>query len=237
MALFKRPTSAEREALARANEDNRTRRERVAAIETALATARNGLWTAKATLKAATAAIQAAKANAAQHLVSVASGQSEVPPITIKAARAALIDAQDDLEVAEATIAALEAELCDATNALNGSGSRTVFATLDLLRASPEIPALLEEVARLQIELANKGQALLWAADKKLIAGVVGGMMPNGEWRPPSKARAVLDMLLSPPLMWKGLIDPGHGAAEWEAVLTALQSDASAPLPVIQPFA
>jgi DNA repair exonuclease SbcCD ATPase subunit len=105
--------SPQREALAQAIERLRDATAQRAALATALQSAEAEVRRANAAVAAGEAGVEEAKAATSAHMVSVASGTAGDPPRTIRQARNALQDAEDQREAARAArdqLKALQAE-------------------------------------------------------------------------------------------------------------------------------
>jgi chromosome segregation ATPase len=96
-------------------------------------------WAATSAVDAANAALEEAKAADAD---SIAQGRTTG---TTKLARANLTDAEDHLAACESAVAMLKEQAADLTNRLDVADSRVNSAVTKVLRASPEVPALIEQ--------------------------------------------------------------------------------------------
>jgi hypothetical protein len=224
------PLSPDRAALAAAIDAWRTAQDEVAAITRAVDVARTAHSDARTKLDEAEAAVDAAKTAMADHLTDTAMGTHNAPPRTIKQSRTALIDAEDDADVAKAALDALKARLDTAQQHLANCTIDREQALRAMLKASPEVAALLAEVEKLQTELVSKGAALsfLWK-NHALSLGMPGLASYQGD----TAADLALMRLRSPPSSWHALhndIVPAR-EAPYRAWLSALLTDASAPLP------
>ena len=226
------PLSAERVALAEAiaaHVDHQTQR---AATSAAISTASDAIWDARRRVDAAPELMERAKANVAQHLVDTARGVAGAPPQTIRDARNAVTDAEDDLDAAKASRDALQAEMERLDGKAYFRKAAVEKAARAVLHAEAEATAcaLAAELHRMQQAMVALGDTVEWLAG----AGAFTVVEQHGGsyGRPDDEAvRMTLNRLHSPPSSWKGLAQP-EAAVRWAAALAALQVDATAPLPV-----
>jgi hypothetical protein len=193
--------------------------------------ANTGLWSAWSD---ATAAVQSAKdgvdqaaALATSYLIAKAVGDAGAAPVTVKAARQALTDAEDALEAARNARDGLTQQVEDATRDLALARRRVSDAALQVLREAPGLDHLVAEVTRLQRELADKGAALAWLIGK-------GGVSVQDVQAKRSPAALAHDRYWVPPSSWKALLQGQPGPQPWMAALAALEQDATAPLPGVK---
>jgi hypothetical protein len=175
---------------------------------------------AKDAVKAAAAAVEAAKADAAAQLAGLGSD----PPLSVKAARAALQDAEDVLEASiegGATLVVTEKEAGDelayADTALEDRLRAVVSAEVDATR-------LLAEAKAAQADLINKRVRLRHLFNNDLIAE--------------SETAAVRTFLLFETALptGRGQVEYGNfdnhpAATTWKEAIAALRTDADAKLP------
>ncbi len=221
------PLSPERVALAAAIIERNEFRGRLAATQAAYAAAGEAVRAADAKHRAAEAAVEPARAAATAHAIDVAAGRAAgAPPVAIRAARDAVVDAADELASAIAAHAALESELTDLTRNKDYPERRVADRAGAVLAASPQVAALVERLESLQREVFDCSRALLflWGANAIPIGGQVGGFKERSA---AERARGRIDMLQS---NWHDLAaDPTiPGAKPWQAVLAALMDDATA---------
>ena len=136
------PRTPERAELAAAQERHADAVRQLAANESAQQTTTEAIYAARDTVKAATAAIEEAKANAATHLTAVAMGNAGPAPTSVKAARVALQDAEDALEAALAARAELEQQHKDAEHEIEYAGMALGNAVANVVRDAPELRKL-----------------------------------------------------------------------------------------------
>lgn len=152
-------------------------------------------------------------------------------PRTIRQARAALIDAEDEATAATAAVRALEARQADAKAAAGFASDRVTQAAVRLLRGAPEVAAAVAEAERLVRDLLRAGSALLWLERQgvlsrrpeapefnllRRVGGALGGLYTTAS------------VMVGPDLRSDPDLD---GAAPWQACVAALMEDATAPLP------
>jgi hypothetical protein len=100
-----------------------------------------------------------------------------------------------------------------------------------VLRQSPQIAALVAEVEELQHTLVDKGDALQWLAGNKLVP-MEGQTDDRGVLHPPPVTQTITRLAVKPSLWFELQSIAGRqGVAAWEAALSALMTDADAPLP------
>lgn len=102
--------SPERTALAAAIERHSTAEQRFAAVNQALEGSASAISVANRGVRDAEAAIEQAKADAADHLAATMMGTAGAAPVSVKQARANLLDAEDKRDAAQAARGALEQE-------------------------------------------------------------------------------------------------------------------------------
>jgi hypothetical protein len=221
----------ERAALAAAIETWKARSAEIAAAQAAV-TAADAVWRAsRQTRVDAAAAIEPAKAATAEHAIAAAMGIAGEAPITIKAARAALTEAEDNEESAKAALDALTSRLAEITRYSFAEGNVKAAAAA-VIAAAPETAALVAKVERLQRELVAAGDALLWLSGAGALNTARIEVTPYRTELPP--AAIVATRLQSPPASWTDPlkeIPPGAGRGPWLAAMAALQTDAAAGLP------
>jgi hypothetical protein len=157
-------------------------------------------------VEAAGAAVEQAKVDAAQHLTASAMGTAGAAPVSVKAARTAAQDAQDDLDAALAARAALEKQRGPAENAVSLAEYTLNIAVRNVIRGDSTVVALVARFTALHRQFASLCAPLQYLDS--------ANMLPEDlkAWR-------------REPTM------PGDSAAPWKAAVAALASDADAPLP------
>ena len=199
-------------------------------------------WTAytevSSVVTAAEEALQRAQEASAAYRVASAIGDAAAAPMTITAARAALVDAQDELATAGAAQNNLAGRIAAATTACAAADATVRAAAMAVLRESPAVSSLLDDVLRLQVEAIYKGRGLSWL--------ISSGVLPGGDAPFPIQAThehyalvktsRFMDALPVNTLPGRG---PGDyspmsdhpGALVWHDALAALEQDATAPIP------
>jgi hypothetical protein len=222
------PPSPERQALASAIEARNARHQALAAMSAAVSAADKAWRRARDARAAAASAVERAKSDAADFGIATAQGDTCVAPLSIKAARTALVDAEDEEASARAALDALDSRAKQSplrdTTWLAEENVRKAAAAV--LATAPGIAPLLAEVERLQRELADKGAALLFLASNHALDLADIDLGFSGE---PSPARVVVNRLQWPMATWEGLT--ATSAEPWKAALAALKNDATADLP------
>jgi DNA repair ATPase RecN len=208
------PRTPEREALGAAIE----RRNNAVRSRDATAKALSDMQTrrvdAQATVDKAKAAVETAKTDAAAHLTATALGQAVDAPMMIKAARAALLEAEDAFETIQSTIATLEANIKAWNEDLHWAKEKLARALKDVVKSEPEIRRLVEKFKALKREIEQRRLDLAWLWRQ--------GVIPD-DLRNYDAIRSVtmpLDDELS------------DGTAPWKAALDELAVNSGAPLPV-----
>ena len=230
------PLSPERVALSDAIAAHVDLQARRAAASTAIQTADEAIWDARRRLDAAPELVERAKANVAQHLADVARGVGGIPPQTIREARNAVTDAEDDLDAAKAARDALRAqmeELDGRAYHVKGAVERAARAVMGS-EAAETARAMAADLVRLQHAVYATGHALEWLVGtaKALPVGETpGGMFGRAV---DDTVRHALVHMHEAPNRWN-LFTPSmaDGSAPWQAALAALQVDATAPLPPV----
>ena len=232
------PPTPERAALADAIAAHVDLQAQRAATSVATQTASETIWDARRRVDAAPELVERAKANVAQHLADVARGTAGMPPQTIREARNAVTDAQDDLDVAEASRDALRAEM----ERLDGQAyfikDAVEKAALAVIAAemADATRTLAADLVRLQGEMYATGQVLVWLT--RTAKALPVGETPGGTFGrvADDTIRHAINRLQTPPAQWDGHMPAtamGDAAEPWRAALAALQADATAPLPVV----
>ncbi len=231
------PLSPERSALAdaiAAHVDLQAQRTGTAA---AIGVAGEAIWDARRRLDAAPELVERAKANVAQHLADVARGVAGMPPQTIREARNAVQDAQDDLDAAEASRDALRAAMERLDKQAYFVLDAVKKAALAVIGAEATATAqmLSAHLVQLQRDMLVTGRALEWLVGtaKALPVGETPGSM-FGKAVDDATRYAII-RLNSHPDDWNSLkpLMAGDGAEPWRTAFAALQADATAPLPVV----
>lgn len=229
---MKKPLSPERMALAEAIHEVKRVIEEQRATEAALVTARAARSNAAALQAEAEQAVANAKNETVAHLVASASGTAGPAPVTIRQTRQNLIEAEDQVEISRNVVKALEERIRALAGTLNYKREEVRNRATEVLQASASVEALVSEVDRLQRELADKGKALMWMAEQR--------MLPSSMFEKPgpmltvtAPTRMALARLYAPPSTWHELLNDRTlpGAKPWVAVVEALMVDPSAPLP------
>jgi hypothetical protein len=227
------PTNAAREELERAVKEaaaaTAVRNSAIAAEEPA----REAVYAAELALKVAQDALAAAKAEAAGNAADALLGNVVALPANLKQARAAVMEAEDNLEFAVAARDALNARRFNTDGGASGTSFKLDRAVDEFIRAEAAHVAqkLAADVVKLQSELAEKGEQLRWLANIGALpvfkeVGSMHGMVVDDEVR---MAIFRLDM---PPSHWGDLHQLSAGAVQaWKDWRVALRTDASAELP------
>jgi len=222
----------ERQELAKAIEELRQRSAEMAAVEKAIATASERVFSLAAAVDTATEDVDKAKADTVTHLVDHAMGGTAVAPRTIRQARNALQEAEDELAAARTARGELERRKADLLFPVSLATGRVDDAITAVLQAAPETAAAVAELAELVRRLATLGPLVTWlsaarvfAADapetllaKRLPDALDGVFFRESSVAPPDPRR-----------------DPAIDARPaWQAAVAALRSDAAAPLPAVR---
>ena len=226
--------SPERQALAEAIKAKHADDERLAALRKAHQDAERRLFRQRDAVEAATAALAKSKQDQAAHLVAQASGRSEPAPVTIRAARVALTDAEDEVTACEAARATLKEQLDDAAQRPDSAATRVRRAALDVIRVegAAAAHALVADVERLQGELIRRGAALEWLATEPQTFELSERIGIDYREVVDLRIRATLDRVRRLPRVWSDLgPDQTAGRQAWVDALAALEADASAALP------
>lgn len=217
-----------RVALADRIEAARSANARSAAVASAHQTADAAVHRARRALETAASALEKSKADAGTFLADVALGTAGERPTTIRDARNALQDAEDELTSALAARDALNAQMAQGEGSpeLNRALLKDAAIAVLTSEAATTANALVAEVHALQRQLAERGAALAWLANETGIfaRGTFGGIVDP-------QAATAMARLSSPPTAWMGLSGEQHaGRDKWETALARLMSDAGAQL-------
>jgi hypothetical protein len=109
-------------------------------------------------VEAASEAVEAAKANAAAYMAAKIGGTAGEPPTSVKDARAALQEAEDNLETQKAIEASLKAKLEAEQEALHFAKVRVNRKVQAVVGADPSLRRLLVEYEDLRRVLAQRAQ-------------------------------------------------------------------------------
>ena len=198
--------SPEREALAEAIARHNELTRRLTAIDAASTTAWTAHKAATAAVAAATAGVEKAKSDAGRHLTAVALGEAGEAPVTVKAARLAVQDAQDALDAAQSAREALAGQRKEIENLLVVSRLRLDTSVAAVIAADPATHALIGRFKEQLRDLTDMRRALEFIEAK---------LPPDlRSWRSAEP--------------WPELA----GDAPWREALAALLQDADAPLPI-----
>ena len=232
LALIRKQSgrSPEREALAAAIADHASHlKGRDAAIR-AEASADGAVYAARRAVNAAETGIEAAVAAAARHVHDQALGIAGDAPVTVRAARERLVDAEDALAAATGAHEALRADLARFDASLTGIRLKAAVTAVLQREGAVAARAVADHVARLECELVAAGQALEFLIGAK--AYPVSDEIGHKFGKPADPAiRSAQMRLTSPPLSWRDLLGKQDGAHQWRAALAALETNAGALLP------
>ena len=199
------PRTPEREALAEAIARRDTATKQLARIQTAHERASNTIYDLKDSVDKAIATLDEAKAGEGSYLAAVALGDADAALSPVKAAAAAVEEANDQLGRCRATRDALEAEVKSAERELMWADMALDKCVGDVVRADPAIRKLATEYAAAQRRAVDLQRAM----------------------------EAVQSYLPDDLQFWHGSIPVAElvAVAAWRAVLKELRTDADAPLP------
>jgi chromosome segregation ATPase len=202
--------SPERQALAAAIAVHAQLSVEIEAIEDAHEGATQTVYAARHAVEGAEKAIEEAKTNAADFLTNTLLGTGGTAPLTIKQARAALQDAEDELAAALAAREALRKKL-EAVKARPGFAENKIKeCALAVIATEAPIAEIVARREKAYREFVDAENVLQWFQVKDL----ADSPTVHQPWEP----KPTLEIL---------------GAGPWDAVLEALQTDADAPLPVV----
>jgi hypothetical protein len=224
--------SPERAALAHAIAAAADADARKGALAQAAQAANSDVMRAIGLAEAAEAALAEAQGNTIRHVVDKALGTAGAAPVTIREARAAVIEAQDHLEECRGIRAALKAEM-DADNT-GLSALRVNDAAKAVIRSEmrERAVALAGRVAEMQRQLVAAGSGLEWLSR--------AGVFPERNGAPAADdiRYTVSRMELAPrgwaigTLRYPESFAMPTGALAWQAAFEALRHDPNAQLPV-----
>ena len=145
------------------------------------------------------------------------------PAVSLRAARDLLTDATDALAAGRAAVERLRGELNAPVASLQWAEQSVVRAAAAVIVASPEYAELIEHGLRLRSELTDVAVALSVLRER----GVLEGTNEVGKR---SAGQDLLASMSAPPLSWRQDVGALPLAHAWEATLTALLTDADAPV-------
>lgn len=217
----------ERATLAAKIAERQAERQAHARMTAAQMAAEERVWAARAALTAAADGLARAKAEAAQHEVDLVVGTAGEPPVSIKAARAAQLDAEDTLEAAIAARDTLATRLREAGNQSDKLAPVVKDAAVAVLKTAPALDGLVEDLDRLQRELFDKTRVFQWLAQQGLIRTE---RIATGPFTFDTPLAGYVHLRATRQMdEWQGLEAPG--VQRWHDALAALQSDPTAALP------
>lgn len=199
-----------REALAKAIVKRNEAAARVEAIESARRTAQQNVFVAQTALEDAQQNVETAKANAAKHLTDTALGKTTAAPLSIRAARNIVQDAEDQLDAAVAARAALSddnPEIKSAQSSLDIAELHVSEAIRAVVASDPVTAKMLHRARKVQRELAEYSEVLY-------CLGSTRGGLPNDEYF--TREPAFHDLTLM---------------KRWDAAMKAMQNDPDVRLP------
>jgi hypothetical protein len=215
-----KPTlSPERERLAELIAANTAADDRRAALAAATAAASDAVSSARAELHAATAGLDRARADMVEHSIA---GAGSGAPMTIRAARDRVTDAEDALVVAVGVSDSLAAQLADVGNPEWAKdrlrdGAFAVIAT----EAKPQAIVAATELRQ---QLAGRLAELEWLH--------LNGLLRRNTFGVPSDSSVSAGLVLLQSAAWADQAAAmAAGRDRWDAALAALMRDPSAPLP------
>jgi hypothetical protein len=197
-------------------------------LSNAQGAADESVWAARAAVEAATEVLTKAKAGVGQHAVDALAGLTSEPSMSVKAARTALVDAEDALEGANAAREALKTRTAVAGAECVLLKEKVEAAALAVIKAEPGLEAIVEELDRLQREVLDKSEAFRWLVEKRMISTTD---IKTGDYSI-DRPLAIFVKLRTERLQneWKKDIQV-PGALPWQQYLAALQVDANATMP------
>jgi hypothetical protein len=226
--------SPERAALARAVMDADTAQVVRNSAIAAEAPARDAVWAAEQALRDAQEALATAKADAAGQVADALVGNVVTLPVSLKQARAAVMEAEDHLEFAIAARDALNARRYDRDGAVQKAGWRLDEAVDAVIRAEARDRAksLAADLVRLHRETAAKADELMY-----LIKFGAIPLVENGPLKGQAADDAVREALnrMDPNIRddgWGVLLSRPSPSDAWIDARAALKTNASAELPI-----
>jgi len=117
---------------------------------------------ARTALEDAQTALERAHQDAASRLVAASLGDAQASVLTVRDARAAVQQAEDDIAAAVTARATIRERVAPAAKAVDGARWHVETGVRDVIRAETNIDALLSEIDALQHRLADKGRLLEW---------------------------------------------------------------------------
>jgi hypothetical protein len=209
-----------------------------AATAASMQIASENVWAARTRLDAAPELLEQAKVNTANYLAGIPRGETRTPPQTIREARDAAVDAQDDLDAAKVAKDALNErmERLDLqAYKLKDAMEKAAFAVIGA-EAADRARAMAADLMRLQQEMYSTGQALAWLTATAKVLPVIEQHGGNFGKVADDAIRRAIGRLEIRPAEWDTHNRPqtlGDASAPWRAALAALQADPAAPLPVV----
>jgi len=226
--------SPERQALADAIIGSRQIETRLTTAAADKASAFTAKVDAQGRLEAAQAAFEQAKLDTGLYLLAVASGNAGAPPPTIREAREAITDAQDQLDAAagiyEAATAEHEAVAAAASNHFVVERLRDLAMNVIRAEGRAAADAVAAQVRQAYDDLLLHGSTLEWLAGARMFAVVTDVGSLHGRPADETLRRAL--QAVTNVRAGNAYTRYPDGSAPWGAALAALLTDADAPLPL-----
>jgi hypothetical protein len=201
------PRTPERVAVAAAIDRHNKAVREVEAANSAFEAVRWGRVNGEEAVERAAAAVEEAKANAAQYLTDIALGTAGTAPLSIKDARAAHQAAIDDYEAAVAARIAVEKHRQGAALTLSLARLHLDECIRAVVKAEPAVRDAIAVYIRIKSDLANRWRTIAWLEK---------------------------NMMVPPDLKNRGaninLVPSDQNGAEWEGFVKALETDPDAVL-------
>jgi len=221
------PQSAARGALAEAIAARDAANVRLSGLHGVADRATRNVRAAQEALDVAQGGVDAARAADGRAATDALLAGTATPPASLPAARAAMVACEDALAAATTARDALQAEIAELTAALPIRQMRVDDCAVAVLReeADAAVRALLAEIEALHKQVADRGLALQWLTDQRVVIAWGADAMPGvGELQ---------SRFTMPPRTWILSQHPDRAPSRlvWEAALAALKIDAAAPVP------
>ena len=228
--------SAAREALAMAIAERDAYEAEHRAIEAAASTARTASFTATSALAAARRAVDEARITETERLVASATGAAPPTGLTLREARAAVVDAEDLVTATGDARDLLAARLRESESRRRWPSDKVKAAAVAVLGESPVAGRIAAELHALQREMLDRALVLRWLIDKGIIDAAPPAPTTSEGATAAPPARLIDARFDQAPLVWRQF-DAGSfdgiefASGRWIDALERLQNDADAEIP------
>ena len=201
-----------------------------AAAEAAMQPAIAAVWAAQRAVEVAEGDLAAARSQCAGDAATALMDGAPATPVSLRAARNALLDAEDALDVSRAVRAEVESRLARANEKWAGEKLDKAITTVIATEGAARAKWLAGELTRLQREMMAAADELRWLVANGAVPVVDTPGFSFGRPLDPDLASALTRLEVVNP-KWDALIGEPAPRRRWINAMAALQTDATTPLP------